>query len=985
MLKHIVILILSVLTNTLLAQNSANTKLQAVINTFVDAQINNNTFILNTGYNKNDSTIIDSFAIDSKNKIIDIFFDVSLSYAPFREDVIENLTNNLTNTFNEEYKKYRVNFYSNGNNIKNYVPNYYRTQKRDIDKKRIYGKLNRKTQPIVQNISKPNSQASNLYNINIALWHSHGWYYEASLNRWEWQRARLFNTVEDLYPMSFTMNYLVPMLENAGANVFIPRERDWQTNEVIVDNDSSNLNSIFKTYISYTQIDSGFAIGNPPYKNENPFKLGTAIKFLSNKKSLKTIEWIPDIPAAGYYPVYISYKSLTKSIDAVHYKVYHLGGITEFLINQQIGGGTWVYLGKFKFKKGLDQKIGKVELLNNYKKSGHIITADAVRFGGGMGNISRNGMVSKRPRYQEGARYYLQYAGFPDTLVWKHYSDNDYADDRQSRGEWVNYLIGAPSGPEKAPNAKGLNIPIDMTLAFHTDAGITNNDTVIGTLGIYSSQKGAAVFPNGISKMASRDLTDIVQTQIVNDIRLKYDPTWVRRPMWDKGYSETRRPNTPTMLLELLSHQNFIDVRFGKEPTFQFDVSRAVYKGILKFMQAYYGIEYIVQPLPVTHFQTELTKNGGIRLKWQPKTDPIEPTAIPKKYIVYTKLNNGGYNNGTLVESAWFLLPNIKSNTIYSFKVTAINKGGESFPSEELSVCSTNNATDTVLIINAFDRLGGSAWFNDNNHAGFLNNIDDGVPYMYDFSTTGAQYNFNKNSPWLDDDSPGFGASYADMEDKVIPGNTFNFSYTHGQSIKNAGFAFVSVSDEAISTNDTDIVKYKIIDFLAGEEKTTYLPKNDTVPHYQIFTEEIIDELKRFLNRGGGLFISGAHIAGDAYFNGQDSAIAKLFKYKWRTSNASRKGNFYFSDPAFFNTEVQFKFNTTYNKQIYTVEGADALEPIDSNAYTLLRYSENNMSAGIIYKGKYKIVALGFPFETIISESERDLIMKKILTNLHNK
>ena len=31
--------------------------------------------------------------------------------------------------------------------------------------------------------------------------------------------------------------YLLPMLENAGANVFTPRERDTQKQEVIVDND----------------------------------------------------------------------------------------------------------------------------------------------------------------------------------------------------------------------------------------------------------------------------------------------------------------------------------------------------------------------------------------------------------------------------------------------------------------------------------------------------------------------------------------------------------------------------------------------------------------------------------------------------------------------------------------------------------------------------------------------------------------------------
>ena len=45
--------------------------------------------------------------------------------------------------------------------------------------------------------------------------------------------------------MAYTLPFLVPMLENAGATVFIPRERDWQVHEVIVDNDGSTGNSLY--------------------------------------------------------------------------------------------------------------------------------------------------------------------------------------------------------------------------------------------------------------------------------------------------------------------------------------------------------------------------------------------------------------------------------------------------------------------------------------------------------------------------------------------------------------------------------------------------------------------------------------------------------------------------------------------------------------------------------------------------------------------
>ena len=71
------------------------------------------------------------------------------------------------------------------------------------------------------------------------------------------------------------------MLENAGANVLLPRERDCQTAEIIIDNDGClNTNS---TYTEHTAdkvwqqgTGKGFAHLRPQYIDfENPFKEGT--------------------------------------------------------------------------------------------------------------------------------------------------------------------------------------------------------------------------------------------------------------------------------------------------------------------------------------------------------------------------------------------------------------------------------------------------------------------------------------------------------------------------------------------------------------------------------------------------------------------------------------------------------------------------------------------------------------------------------------
>jgi hypothetical protein len=523
---------------------------------------------------------------------------------------------------------------------------------------------------------------------NIVLWHSHGWYYSQKENRWEWQRPRLFQTVEDLIPLSFTVPFIIPMLENAGANVFVPRERDFQKHEVVVDNsDRTYIESIYSP-----GIDNGFGpegygqVSIPLTAGINPFLSGSTRYFETDTVVSAQAEWIPDIPETGDYAVYISFASSEKNTSDAQYTVNYYGGYKDFYVNQKMGGGTWIYLGTFKFNKGVNTLNGKVTLFNKSSRKGEIVSADAVRFGGGMGLVERGGSVSGRAKFFEGARYWLQYAGMPDTLIYDlNKGNNDYNDDYQSRGEYANYLKGAPYGPNRDRSA-GIGIPIDLSLAFHTDAGIKYTDTVVGTLAIYSLEgaDSAEVFPDNVSRLASRDLSDIIQTEIVDDIRELYDPVWQRRNLWESQYSESFRPNMPALLLELLSHQNFLDMQFMLDPRFRFTVSRAIYKGMLKFLSAQYNYDYIVQPLPVTHFSIEFDNPSSVKLKWKAQNDPLEPTAAPERYILYTRINDEDFNSGELIYSD-FVYKTLEPGKIYSYKVTAVNNGGESFPSEILA------------------------------------------------------------------------------------------------------------------------------------------------------------------------------------------------------------------------------------------------------------------------------------------------------------
>jgi len=684
-----------------------------------DGLFNSAWFRETSAYDKRDSTTIDTIFIDHRKKRIRVMADRNLSQAPMREVLVDSLEKGLGAGADSLLPGYSLELWSSRRNIRDYVPNYYRDSYAG-DVQRMQRKFKRKALPLVRESAKPWMARSSLYNRYIALWHSHGWYYEPALHRWEWQRARLFQTVEDLYPMAYTLQMLVPMLENAGASVWMPRERDTQVNEVIVDNDGSTGRSIYLSGNPEGDWQTGFGLGSPPYTDENPFRQGSYEEMPASREANRMIQWLPDIPEKGRYAVYISYASSPKHADDASYLVYHAGGVSEFRVNQQMGGHTWVYLGHFDFDRGLNPKSGKVELSNLSENRRAIISADAVRFGGGMGNIERNGLTGMRPRYQEAARYYLQFAGFPDSLVWKlNDPEEDYKDDYQSRGEWVSYLMDSEEGP---------GIPIDLSFAFHTDAGITTNDTVVGSLGIFSTNYRKGPYPGGLSRMSSRDFADLVQTQVVEDLRALYDPAWTRRGLWDKPYSEAFRPDSPAMLLELLSHQNFLDVRFGNEPMFRFHVRRAIYKGMLRFFSELQGVPYIVQPLPVDHFCTELLDSAHVRLSWQAVSDPLEPTALPDSYLLYTRINGGPYDAGRMVDTTVVVLEDCLPDSLYSFRISALNRGGESFSSEELSLCRSSEEKGRILIVNAFDRTGGAAWFEDSAHAGFMPMVDQGFP-----------------------------------------------------------------------------------------------------------------------------------------------------------------------------------------------------------------------------------------------------------------
>lgn len=933
---------------------------------------------------------VESVNINDKKKMVVVNCNSALSDRHFTQEQIDALIQDVKTVLPAKCSKYRVELMANGINVKELA--LFAPRKIVAPKEK-----NRFITP-VDGVVAPAGLDGSI----IAMWQSHGWYFEPKLNRWEWQRARIFQTVEDLYTQSYVMPFLMPMLHNAGAYVMSPRDRDTSTVEVIIDGDGGYAQSGYGETNGTRQWSDaekpGFAYKKAVLENnDNPFRMGglRAVKTVRDVADASVASWTADMPEKGEYAVYVSYASLPKSATDALYRVNSLAGTKEFKVNQQMGGGTWIYLGHFPLAKGKSEKP-VVELLNVSKKKNAIVTADAVKIGGGMGNVARK--VSEKvdsafeykyvnsgyPRFTEAARYWLQWAGVPDSIYSPSGNVNDYTDDYKCRGMWVNYLAG---GSSVLPDADGLNIPVDLSLAFHTDAGTTMNDSIIGTLSIYYSDKNGK-YANGTSRLASRDYTDAVVTNIVNDIRAAYEPDWMRRAMWDKTYFEARTPQVPAMLLELLSHQNFADMKYGLDPSFRFTVSRAIYKGMLEFIAKRDNRPYVVQPLPVRAFEINAEGDGTYVLSWKETVDTLEETARPAYYIVQHRLNDGVFVDMQIVEVPE-LRVNISDDDIHSYRVIAGNDGGVSFPSEVLSLC--DKGTEPVLVVNGFTRISGPDTFDSGEIAGFYDARDHGVPYVNDISFIGSQFEFRRNIPWMDDDAAGFGASRADYETKVIAGNTFDYVYTHGKAIADAGYSFISSSVDAYVQSENK--NYSVVDLILGKQKEIIVGRGVYGSRYKTFPQALQSKIASHCRAGGDIFISGAYVATDLWDNIRATESDREFAsdilgYKWRVGQASVTGEAYEVQSRF--TEFgsgSYEFSNELNSDCYAVESPDSFYPADdSKGATIMRYGENNLIAGTAFDNSdYRTVVIGFPFETIIGEQARLELMKQVLRFFNDK
>ncbi len=940
-----------------------------------------------SGYAPSNRMRADSVKISDEAHTVSVYVNEAFSSQPFTPQSVQNIYSGIQRSLPTPYNTFRLSVYSpKGILIEDLVPNILRGGKADAN--RLWGKTSFTGTPWVTNTSLPYSTDKGLAGRHLFIWASHGRYFKQS--SWQWQRPYLFCTTEDLFTQSFVYPFLFPMLEKAGAVVCTPRERDVQTHMCVVDNDAPTRQGTYAEGAAddgkWTSSDEGEGF-KMPYGLLNdstyPFREGTyrMAPAVNRRNTLSCAVWTPDIPATGRYAVYVSYATRANSVSDAHYSVFHKGGRTNFTVNQQMGGGTWVYLGTFEFEKGSSSQ-GKVMLTNQSSGRG-VVTADAVRFGGGFAQNERGDAgTSGLPRFLEAARYHAQFCGLPDTLFNTEGGHNDYNDDLRVRANMLNYVGGHST---YIPTENGLGVPFELSLALHSDAGTKPQGQIYGSLSICTTKTGMTdgteteadngdapqtpSYPSGLSRMASQDFAGTLLNNLTEDLSRDFSINWTRRELWDRNYAETRMPDVPSAILEMLSHQNFEDMKYGHDPLFKFSLARSVYKSILRYVNFMHGTKDVaVEPLPVQAFSATLSADGSsVCLKWKPTDDAADPTSRPTSYVVYTKTGTDDFDNGLNVGSACTYTMPVSADKQYSFRVTAVNAGGESFPSETLSVMHASGANKRILVVNGFTRVSGPAWVEKADSLGFDLKEDIGVPYLYTTSLAGEQHNFSLPSV-----SANAGQCGHELMGKTFAGNTFDYPVSHGEAIAQSGrYSFDSASREAFEQTDFPLTAYAAIDYIAGLEAN----KAYNLRSYSAFPLATQKRLTDYLkNHGGALLASGAFLASDA---SSDKSGTEFLQDVLKCHYDGRL--LCDTCQSVSGLQTQFGIYRQPCAEHYAAQHPDAVLPAAGKAFSLFAYG-NGQGAGVAFKGRtYRTAVMSFPFECIQSKETRAKAMDALL------
>lgn len=300
----------------------------------------------------------------------------------------------------------------------------------------------------------------------------------------------------------------------------------------------------------------------------------------------------------------------------------------------------------------------------------------------------------------------------------------------------------------------------------------------------------------------------------------------------------------------------------------------------------------------------------------------VKRNSTVESYKVFLSTNGIDFNEPIELNEENIIIDSLIENKIYYIKLKAVNQIGESGYTEVLAGVPSSNLEPDMLIINGFDR--------------------------------------------------------------ATDGNTYDFIRQHGSAFHYNSVNFNSATNEAVIYGLIDLNDYFIVDYILGEESTIDETFNSA--------EQSI--VSNYLLNGGKLFVSGSEIAWDLDHKGSSSDksfIWNFLKMKYAAdapyNTPSKYYNVELTENDYIQSPSSFYFdNGTHGT--YNVKWPDVVfESLGSEGF--IKYTAldtQNGYAGILFGGIFpggvepgRLVALGFPFETVYPESTRNILASEIL------
>jgi hypothetical protein len=738
--------------------------------------------------------------------------------------------------------------------------------------------------------------------------------------KWTFQRGEGHEMIEDLGNID-QMNFLVDYLFRAGATIAPLRPVGHQVNEVVMDNDDPGVTFSGQWTDGKESIYFGKS-GAVPYKQART----------SNKETAYA-RYTPEIPEAGFYPVYAWTSSGKDRAADQLYRVNHTGGATEVMVNHRRVGNGLVYLGTYYFEAG---KKGSVDISNQSNDARSVVVADMIRFGNGKGDIDRGGGVSGFAREDEAGLYWVKWHADRSQGI----SESDY------RATDVDRQATISLSPRHAHfmNREGDGRLKDRVfVSFHSNAG--GGGKARGVLGLLNGNNDpTTATPNQM--LLAKSLAQKVNDDLVAQDGLfehkwhdRGDNTTLDRDDIDFGEINNHyiKDEFDATIVEVAFHDSKVDAELMRDPRVRDALARATYQGLLTYFRTVDNNSTPQTRLPaaVTDVRVESSEASMAKVSWEPPAANSYLGDEATGYRVYASTNGYGFDGGQYVKGGKTksaTITGLDSKTPYYFKVVAENEGGESQGSEVVAAMPSGGPKN-VLIVNGFDRLDRT--------------MNPKQPYRRAGNTVDRVRPRESNSR-------DYVVQVASAIETAAPGTHVN-----------------SASNEAVIDGAVKLTDYKTVVWILGEESTA--------DHTFDATEQRLVE--EFVARGGNLFVSGSNITFDLdEKEGGREFCRKTLCTKYVSDSAGTHQVTGFDGLAFgFGNREQFPDG----EHVYDVDSPDVIAPEIGGMY-MADYSNSNIPGGSAIQvhpkdGRGAVIVLGFPFETITTPHIRAAVMKYAL------